>query len=73
MNNEYGNNGTAKNNGYQPNETEKRGYQPNPGQFGYQPVNKNTTPPSPPKSDTNASKSKSIKRDLLFGIYFEGL
>ena len=58
VNNEYGNNDSSKNNGYQPNGTEQRGYQPNPGQFGYQPVSKSTTPPSPPKTDTNASKSK---------------
>lgn len=58
MNNGDGNSGTPKNNGYQPNDTEHRGYQPNPGQFGYQPVNKGTTPPPPPKSDTNASKPK---------------
>lgn len=48
------------NEGYQPSVNVKQSrYQPKPdGKFGYQPTNKTNTPPSPPKSGSNAVKKK---------------
>ena len=51
------------NEGYQPsqrNNGEQRGYQPKPdGNFGYEPANKSTPPPTPPTTGSNIVSPKS--------------